>query len=303
MRKFIIAATAALTGLAGASALAAGGETKELKHPHLHSDGIFGTFDPAQLQRGYQVYREVCASCHSMELVAFRHLAEVGAPYNPDVCRNNPDLPSNINCNNPIENPIIKSLAASFQIEDGPDDAGDMFMRAGLPADYFPSPYANKQQAQAANGGSYPPDLSLIAKARHHGPAYVYSLLQGYEDPPETIEIPGGQYYNVYFPGDTTSLFREEFLDEEGHPLEGVKVPYGGTLKMAPPLSDGIVTYEDGTPETVRQYAEDVAAFLTWAAEPKMDQRKAMGRMVLIYLVIFAGIVYASYRQIWRNVH
>ncbi|MEM9234489.1 MAG: cytochrome c1, partial [Pseudomonadota bacterium] len=146
-------------------------------------------------------------------------------------------------------------------------------------------------------------DFSLLAKARKYGPEYIYSLLLGYEDIPETIEVPGGQYYNVFYKGDTTSLFKDEYLDDDGHILEGIEIPYGGVFKMAPPLADGVVGYEDGSPETVEQYSEDVAAFLTWAAEPKMEQRKAQGRFVIIYLLIFAGIVYLSYRQIWRKVH
>jgi cytochrome c1 len=201
-----------------------------------------------------------------MDLVAFRHLGERGAPYGPEVCAANPNLPEGIDCSAPAQNPIIKSLAAEFQVEDGPDEAGDMFMRPGLPQDYFPSPFANVEQARAANGGAYPPDFSLIVKARHHGAAYVYSLLTGYEEAPETVEIPAGSYYNPYYPGDMRSLLKEEYVDEEGNPLPGVEVPYGGVLKMAPPLSDGIVTYEDGSPETVEQYSEDVMAFLHWAA-------------------------------------
>ena len=318
MKKLFSAmATAGLAVAASlGGALAADGATKPLKHPHFHWEGPFGTFERDQLQRGYQVYREVCAACHSMELVAFRHLGDPGGPYYLEECPRELDLPSSVNCSDPAQNPIIKSLAASFQIEDGPDDAGDMFMRPGLPADYLPSPYANPQQAAAANGGAYPPDMSLLTKARHHGPQYIYSLITGYVDVPAALNVPAGQYYNPYYPGDTSSLIREEFMDEEGHVLKDrlkqavdpsliseKGVVYGGAFKMAAPLSDGIVTYEDGSPETVEQYAEDVTAFLTWAAEPKMEQRKSMGQFVLIYLVIFAGVVYASYRRIWRNVH
>ncbi|WP_370336530.1 cytochrome c1 [Parvularcula marina] len=303
MRKVLIQLSAALAVLGGATAVAAEGETKPLLHHHWHSDGLFGEYDKAQLQRGYQVYREVCAACHSMELVAFRHLGDKGGPYYLAKCPEGLGLPESTDCSNPVQNPIIKSLAASFQVTDGPDDAGDMFQRPGLPADYFPSPYENKNQAKAANGGAYPPDMSLLAKARHHGPSYIYSLMLGYEEPPATIEVPASQYYNVFYPGDTSSLVKEEYLDDHGHILEDHELPPGGVFKMAPPLSEGVITYEDGSPETVEQYAADVAAFLTWAAEPKMDQRKAQGRFVLLFLIIFAGIVYASYRQIWRDVH
>lgn len=317
MNKFISTVATVIVALSGASALGAGGETKPLKHPHWHHEGIFGKYDQNQLQRGYQVYREVCAACHSMELVAFRHLGEKGGPYHLEKCPKDVGLPASTNCSDPVQNPIIKSLASDFQIEDGPDDGGDMFMRPGLPSDYLPSPYANKQQAQAANGGAYPPDMSLLAKARHHGPQYIYSLLTGYPDElPVALDVPAAQYYNPYYPGDTSSVIADAYLDEEGHILKdkikqdvdpayltGKGYIYGGLFKMANPLSDGIVTYEDGSAETVEQYALDVTAFLTWASEPKMNQRKAMGHFVILYLLIFAGIVYASYKQIWRNVH
>lgn len=298
----LLVAAVAVIGLAASPAMAAGGKVKEYKHPHASWEGVFGHFEQDQLQRGYQVYREVCAACHSMELVAFRHLGDKGGPYYLDSCPKGLGIPDSVDCSDPAQNPIIKSLAADFTVQDGPDDAGDMFDRPGLPSDYLPTPYANVQQAAAANGGAYPPDMSLLAKARHHGPAYIYSLLQGYADIPDTIDVPGGQYYNVYYAGDTLSLMKPELLNEDGTVIEGVKQPYGGVFKMAAPLSEGVVTYEDGTPETVAQYAEDVTAFLMWAAEPKLEERKTMGRFVLIYLFIFAGIVYASYRQIWRKI-
>lgn len=317
MRTMLKSAFAALgiVSLALGGAVAADGKVKEYKHPHASWEGFFGHYEQAQLQRGYQVYREVCSACHSMELVAFRHLAEKGAPYYLDSCPKELGLPSSTDCSTPPQNPIIKSLAADFMVEDGPDDAGDMFTRPGLPSDYFPSPYANRQQAMAANGGAYPPDMSLLAKARHHGPAYIYSLLTGYVTPPDAIEVPAGQYYNPYYAGDTSSLIKSEYMHDGHADKEKLKevvspellhesgVIYGGSFKMAPPLSDGLVTYEDGSPETVDQYAQDVVAFLQWAAEPKLEQRKSMGRFVLLYLFIFAAVVYASYRQIWRNVH
>lgn len=303
MRKLTLSIVTGLMALSGATALAADAKTRPLKHPHMSSDGIFGHYEQAQLQRGYQVYREVCSTCHSMELVAFRHLGERGGPFYLDQCPEGLGIPETTNCSNPVQNPIIKSLAADYQIEDGPDDAGDMFMRSGLPADYLPSPYPNKEAATAANGGAYPPDMSLLVKARHHGAAYIYSLLQGYEEPPEMLDVPAGQYYNVYYPGDTSSVVKAEYKDDHGHLLEGYELPEGGVFKMPKPISDGQVAYEDGSPETVEQYAHDVAAFLTWAAEPKLEQRKAQGRFVILYLILFAGIVYASYRQIWRNVH
>ena len=302
MKKFLktLTAVALPVMMIGSMAHAAGGETKPLKHPHFAFEGVTGSYDQDALQRGFQVYREVCAACHSLNYVAFRHLGDPGGPYYMDECP--VGVPEGVDCSNPNNNPIIKALAAEYMIEDGPDDAGDMFMRPGLPSDFFPAPFANPQQAMAANGGALPPDMSLIAKARHHGPQYVYSLMLGYEEPPATITVPAGTYYNVYYPGDTTSLLQDEYLDENGYPLEGVDVPYGGAFKMAPPLRDGIVTYADGSDETVEQYAYDVASFLMWAAEPKMEQRKKMGMVVFIYLFILAIIVYLSYKQLWKNV-
>lgn len=300
--KAILAALAALPLIAAGGAHAAGGEIKELKEPSWSWEGIFGSYDQQQLQRGYQVYRTVCSSCHSMKLIAFRHLAEEGGPYHLDECPEELGLPASTDCSDPAQNPIVKAIAADFQIEAGVDDFGDPLVRPGLPADYFPSPYPNRQIAILANGGAYPPDQSLIVKSRVKGANYIYSLLTGYVDPPEVLNVPAGQYYNPYYPGDTLSMMKEEYLDEEGHVLPGVEVPYGGAFKMAAPLQDGIITYEDGSPETVDQYAKDVVAFLQWSSEPKLEQRKRMGGFVLLYLFAFAGIVYASYRQIWRNV-
>lgn len=302
--KSLIAFAAALT-LAPAVASASGGETRDLKHNHWHFNGINGSYDQGALQRGFQVYREVCASCHSIDLVAFRNLADEGGPFYLKKCPEvliERGLSATTDCSNPTENPIVKQLAAEYEIEDGPDDGGDMFMRAGLPSDYIPSPYINKQQAAAANGGALPPDFSLLAKARHHGPDYIYSLLSGFEDAPEIIAPAPGQYYNPYFPGDVTSLLKPEYLDEEGHLKEGFELPEGGVLAMNSPLADGIVEYTDGSPMTVDQYSKDVAEFMMWAAEPKMAERKKMGLISMFYLFIFAGIVYASYKQIWSNV-
>lgn len=171
----------------------------------------------------------------------------------------------------------IKSIAAEYTITDGPNDDGDMFDRPGRPSDKFKSPFANDKAAAAANGGALPPDLSLITKARHGGGDYVFSVLTGYSTPPEELHIPEGKYYN--------------------------KAMAGNVIAMPPPLSAGAVTYEDGSPQTVEQYAKDVATFLTWAAEPEMEQRKQMGIKVLMFLAVFAGIMYAVKRQIWSKVH
>ncbi|WP_306253802.1 cytochrome c1 [Parvularcula sp. IMCC14364] len=283
------------------SALAAGGKTKPVEHHHWSFTGINGKYDKDALQRGFQVYREVCSACHSLDYIAFRHLGDKGGPFYLDECPEG--APDTLNCSNPNDNPLVKALAAEYEVQDGPDDAGDMFMRAGLPSDTIPGPYANEQQAAAANGGAIPPDLSLIAKARHHGPDYIYSLLKGYEDPPETVTLDPGTYYNPYYGGDMSTLLKPEFLDEEGKPLEGVDVPYGGVLKMKAPLAEGIVDYaDDSTPETVEQYAEDLTAFLMWTAEPKLEARKQMGKISVLYLLIMAIIVYLSYKQIWSGI-
>lgn len=301
MRNVLVGAGAALV-LGAGPALAAGGAA-ELKHQHWHFDGVFGTFDKEALQRGYQVYEAVCSNCHGLEHLAFRNLGQKGGPFHLDAC---PDgAPETLDCSNPNENPIVKTIAAKYkyQVVDGPDETGEMFERAPIPSDRIPGPYRNEQQARAANNGALPPDLSLIIKARPHGADYVYSLLTGYEDAPATVTIAPGQYYNPYFPGDMSQQMKPEYLDEEGHPREGVKVPPGGVLAMAPPLGDGMVDYVDpNTPETVEQYAKDVVEFLAWAAEPKMEERKKLGVMTLAYLLILTGLLYWSYREIWSKV-
>lgn len=249
-----------------------------IKKPELQRwsfAGPFGKFDRAQLQRGYKVYAEVCSSCHSMQYVAFRNLEDESGPgFTEDQ---------------------VKALAASHQIEDGPDESGAMFQRPGKPYDYFPSPFANDEAAKAANGGAVPPDLSVMAKARgahrgllwalvdffsqyqEGGPDYVHALLTGFTDPPPGVKIPEGTYYNPYF-------------------LSAV------SLKMPPPLSADQVTYTDGTPQTVDQYARDVSAFLMWAAEPSLVQRKRLGFEVTVFLLVFAGLMYLTKRRVWSKV-
>lgn len=236
-----------------APAYAAGAPGEPLIEHEWSFNGIFGTYDRAQLQRGFKVYREVCAACHSMNLVSFRNLAEPGGPGFTDA--------------------QVRVIAAEYQVTDGPDDFGDMFQRPGVPADRFPSPYANEEQARAANGGAYPVDFSVLAKAREGGPDYIASLMKGYVDPPADFEVPPGQYYNRFFSGNL--------------------------IAMAPQLPDGIVEYEDGTAMTTAQYSEDVAAFLMWTAEPKMEERKKMGLRVMLFLIFFATLLYFSYRKVW----
>ena len=285
------------------AALAAGGKAKHYEHQHWHFSGAFGTFDKDAVQRGYQVYETICSNCHGVDLLSFRNLGQKGGPFYLDNCP--AGIPENVNCSNPNENPVVKALAAKYkyQVTDGPDDSGEMFQRAPLASDRIPGPYANEVLARLANNNALPPDLSLITKARHGGPDYIYALLTGYEDAPSTVEISPGQYYNPYFHGDMSQALKAEYIDEEGHPRDGVDVPLGGVLAMAPPLADGIIEYGDSSPQTVEQYAKDVTEFLMWAAEPKMEARKSLGVMSIIYLLILAGILYASYRKVWSDVH
>ncbi|WP_449265826.1 cytochrome c1 [Ferrovibrio xuzhouensis] len=236
-----------------APAFAAEGEV-ELPKLDWSFNGVFGTYDRAQLQRGYKVYKEVCSSCHSMKYIAFRNLGDIG--YNEAQ---------------------VKALAAGYQITDGPNDDGEMFQRPGLPSDIFPAPFANEKAARAANGGAYPPDLSLLAKAREGGPNYIHAILTGYVDAPADFTVAEGKSYNKYFPG--------------------------YNISMPKPLSDDQVTFDDGTKSTLDQQATDVAAFLMWTAEPKLEERHRMGFKVIIFLVVLTGLFIAAKKRIWRDVH
>ncbi|MER9104975.1 cytochrome c1 [Mesorhizobium sp. M0848] len=279
----LIGLVAVATGAAGTRAIAAE-EAHNVANPtHFPIDepkemdwsftGPFGTYDKAQLQRGLKVYKEVCSACHSMNLVAFRTLSDLG-----------------------YSDAQIKTLSAEYTIHDGPNDAGDMFDRPGKPSDHFPPPFANEEAAAASNGGAAPPDMSLLAKARGvergfpqfvfdiftqydaGGPDYIHSLLTGYDQtPPAGMVIPEGTHYNPYF-------------------MSGV------SLKMPKPLSDGQVTYDDGAPQTVDQYSRDVSAFLAWAAEPHMEDRKKTGFRVLVFLLLFGALVYLTKRKVWEGV-
>lgn len=277
LRKLTLIA-AALTTLVAAPALAAGGA----KHPHdiqYSFEGPFGKFDQAQLQRGYKVYREVCSACHSMKLLSFRNLGDKGGPFYDKKYKN------------PNDNPYVKALAADIQVPDIDTETGDEITRAAVPADRFPKPYKNDYAARAGNGGALPPDLSVIAKGRSGGPEYLAAFLTGYEAPPKGLTVPAGQHYNAYFPGDLSA----GWTGDKHH------VPPGGFVAMPPQLADGKVTFDDGTPSTAANQARDVAAFLMWAAEPKLEERNQTGFAVLIYLLLFAGLLYASYRRVWRN--
>lgn len=224
----------------------------------LASDGPFGKFDKKQVQRGLQVYNEVCSACHSLRLVSFRDIAAIG-----------------------YSEGQVKSFAATHEVPSIDPDTGETSTRPGLPKDYFPSPYPNEVAARAANNNALPPDLSLITKAREGGAPYIYSLLSGYRavpaDLPEENRPGTGLHYNPYF----ANL----------------------NLAMAPPLnSQGQVTYGPGNPKpTVDQMAKDVAAFLVWTAEPKLENRHAVGWGALIFLLIFTVLTYLSYRQIWAD--
>ena len=218
--------------------------------------GLFGKFDRGALQRGYQVYTEVCASCHSMKYLSYRNLAEKGGPE--------------------FTEQQAKAIAASFDVTDGPNSDGEMFTRPGKLSDKFVMPYENVKAAQAANGGAYPPDMSVLVKARGGGVDYIYSLLQGYEDPPVGITLDEGVHYNKYM--------------------------YGNKIKMSNPLSDGLIEYSDGTNATVEQMSKDVTTFLMWTAEPHLETRHQMGFKAILYLIILTILVYFSMKRIWSRV-
>jgi ubiquinol-cytochrome c reductase cytochrome c1 subunit len=233
----------------------AAGEEIHLPDTRFSFDGVFGHFDRASAQRGFQVYKEVCAACHGMHLMAYRNLRELG-----------------------LSEAEVAGIAATVQVQDGPNDEGQMFERPGRASDRFPSPFANEQAARAANNGAYPPDLSVITKAREGGADYIHALLTGYEDPPAGVTVAEGMHYNKYFAGHQ--------------------------IAMPPPLtSEGQVEYHDGTKATVDQMARDVSQFLTWAAEPELEQRKAMGVKIILFLTVLGGLAYAVKRKVWADVH
>jgi ubiquinol-cytochrome c reductase cytochrome c1 subunit len=263
--------TGAVVALWFAPAFANEGQ-RDAKGISYSFEGPFGTFDRAQLQRGYKVYKEVCSTCHAMHLVSFRNLSEPGGPE--------------------FTEGQVKALAETFTVKDGPDANGEMFDRPARPSDRFVSPYPNEEAARASNGGALPPDLSLITKGRAGwygtfnqlingvgGPQYVYSVLTGYEEPNEELqkEQPEGKYYNSYF--------------ANGH-----------WIAMPPPLADGLVTFDDEAKNSTEDMARDVSAFLAWSAEPKMEERKRTGLMVLIYLGVFATLLYLVKQKVWRDV-
>ena len=231
-------------------------KTADLLDPGWSFKGFFGKFDRGSLQRGYQVYSEVCAACHSMKHLSYRNLSETGGPE--------------------FSKDQVKIIASQFEVIDGPNDDGEMFTRPARPSDSFVSPYGNDKAAAAANGGAYPPDMSVLVKARKGGADYIYSLLLGYDDPPSGITLDDGVYYNKYMAGNK--------------------------IKMSNPLSDDIVEYSDGTSATQEQIAKDVTTFLAWAAEPHLEQRHKIGFRAIIYLLILSVLVYFSMKKIWSRV-
>ncbi|KAJ8639141.1 hypothetical protein MRB53_015835 [Persea americana] len=242
---------AGVSGLLGLTSIASADEAEHglacPNYPWPH-DGILSSYDHSSIRRGHQVYQQVCASCHSMSLISYRDL--VGVAYTEEE---------------------TKVMAAEIEVVDGPNDEGEMFTRPGKLSDRFPQPYSNEQAARFANGGAYPPDLSLITKARHNGQNYVFALLTGYRDPPAGVSIREGLHYNPYFPG--------------------------GAIAMPKMLNDGAVEYEDGIPATEAQMGKDVVTFLSWAAEPEMEERKLMG-FKWIFVLSLALLQAAYYRRL-----
>jgi cytochrome c1 len=242
-------------------------DTKRLpvKDGHFEFEGPFGTYDRAALQRGFQVYKEVCAACHGLNHIAFHNLDEEGGPGFTEA--------------------QAKAIAAGYKIPADPndkgeitDDKGNRLTRPGILADKFPSPYPNEEAARANNSGSLPPDLSMIEKAREGGSDYVYSILTGFHmTPPKGFKVTEGKYYNPYFEG--------------------------WNISMPPPLVANAVSYSDGTKATIEQEAHDVATFLAWASDPKMEERKRTGFGVLVFLVVLSGVLFAAYRKVWADAH
>ena len=234
----------------------AAGENHPLLKQKWSFQSFFGKFDRASLQRGYQVYAEVCASCHSMQYLSYRNLMEKGGPE--------------------FSEEQAKAIAANFEVTDGPNSDGEMFTRPGKLSDKFVMPYANVEEAKLSNGGAYPPDMSVLLKARSGGADYIYSVLLGYEDPPEGMKLDDGVYYNKYM--------------------------YGNKIKMPQQLYDDLVTYVDGTAATPEQMAKDITTFMAWTAEPKLEERHKFGFRAIVYLIILTILVYFSMKKIWSRV-
>jgi ubiquinol-cytochrome c reductase cytochrome c1 subunit len=256
MNMRMLKLAAAVLAFAAAPFAFAAGEAKHPEQMPWSWEGPFGHFDRAQLQRGFLVYKDVCSACHGMKLMSYRNLSETGGPEIPEGA--------------------MKAIAAGYQVPDT-DDSGEPIERPATPADRFKYPYANEKAGRAANNGAYPPDLSVIVKARHDGANYLHALLTGYKDPPADMKMGAGMNYNPYFPG--------------------------GQIAMPNPLgSDDLVSYADGTKATKEQMAQDVTAFLTWASEPRMEERKRIGVKVMAFTFVLLLVLYAAYRHLWRDV-
>lgn len=252
MRKFVLGAALALALGAGAAFAT---EAPEPPAQTWSFGGVFGTYDRAALRRGLQVYTELCAACHSLNLLYYRNLQSVG-----------------------FRKEEIKAIAADFEVEDGPNEDGEMFTRPAKPSDRFASPFPNDQAARAANAGALPPDLSVITKAREGGADYLHAVFTGYrEDAPAGFEMPEGMFFNEYFPAHL--------------------------IAMPPPMEDGAVEYADGTKATVEQMSMDVTTFLSWAAEPEMEERKRLGIKTMLFLLVLTAMLYALKRKVWSDVH
>jgi ubiquinol-cytochrome c reductase cytochrome b/c1 subunit len=270
----MLALAVGLAGLLGATSRASAAEAEAPPTQKWSFAGPFGTYDRAQLQRGFKVYHDVCQNCHSLKLLSFRNLAEPGGPG--------------------FSEAQVEAIAAEYKVKDLTDQ-GELADRPARPADHFPPPFENDAQARQVTGGALPPDMSVIAKARGYergfpkfvfdvfvpyqeaGPDYIVALLKGYEDPPADVKMAQGMQYNKMFPGHQ--------------------------IGMRKPLTDGQVDYTDGSPQTVDQYAKDVSAFLMWAAEPHLEARKRLGFQVMIFLIVFSGLLYFTKKKVWAAVH
>jgi cytochrome c1 len=273
---------ATVGGLAGPAAQAAG-EAIHIDRQKWSFGGFWGHYDDAQLQRGFKVFVEVCAKCHSIKRLYFRNLVQPGGPSFPEAA--------------------IKSLAATYEVDAAPNDEGKILKRPATLTDAFPGPYKNEQEARFVQNGALPPDLSLITRARgiesgtpfyllpytmardilsgyqEAGSDYVYAYLTGYKPPPAGVKLAEFMNWNVAFPGHQTA--------------------------MANPFvaGDGLVKYDDGTPATVDNYARDVVAFLSWLGDPTLEDRKRMGFLVIGYLLLTALLLGLAKRRVWSSVH
>ena len=281
-RAFLVAATLAAGFAAPLAASAAEGQPHPPREKWSFS-GTFGTFDRAQLQRGFKVYREVCQGCHRLK-IPFRTLSQTGGPQ--------------------FSQAQVTALAAEYKVQDGPNDAGDMFERPARPADNIPWSFPNENAAASANGGKAPPALQLMAKARsyergfpmfivdalpffqyqEHGPDYIHAILTGYRDEaPQGVTVPDGGYYNEYYPGHIIAMPKPLATDGQ------IEYPKG---------ADG----KPQVPETIDQYSRDIAAFLMWTAEPNLEARKRTGFMVIIFLAVFAYLMFYVKKKVWAKV-